>query len=233
LRVAITRTPPQAEDTAARVREYGAEPVLAPLLTLSPRAFDTDITGAQALLFTSANGVAAYGGASGARGITVFTVGDATAHAARKAGFAAVRSAAGDVAALATLVTRTLDPNAGPLLHVGGAHLAGDLERALQAAGFSYERRVGYETVAVTRLPAAFDAPLDLVLFHSPRAAETFIALGAPQAAAMTAGCISEAVAQAVRQAPWSRVIVAPAPREDALLAACLGGQDSPAGASA
>lgn len=233
LRVAITRTQPQADATAACVREYRAEPIIAPLLTIAARAFNTDITGAQALVFTSANGVAAYASASGARNINALTVGDATANAAREAGFAAVRSAAGDVSALATMIERTLDPNAGKLIHIAGAHLAGDLAAEVRGAGFAYERRMAYDAIAASVLPEAFDQPLDIVLFHSARAAEIFLELGAPNAMSLTAGCLSEAVAAAVRLTAWKRLIVAPAPREDALLAATLGGQNSPAGASA
>ena len=66
LRVAVTRTLPQANETAEAVRARGAKAFVAPLLTIEPRALDTDITGAQALIFTSTNGVAAYAAASGA-----------------------------------------------------------------------------------------------------------------------------------------------------------------------
>jgi len=233
LRVAITRTQPEADATAARVRAYGAEALIAPLLTIAPRAFDTDINGAQALVFTSSNGVAAYASASGARNINALAVGDATANAAREAGFAAVRSAAGDVSALALMIERTLDPNGGKLIHIAGAHLAGDLAAEVRGAGFSYERRVAYEAVEASTLPDAFHNPLDVVLFHSARAAEIFAKLGAPNAMRLTAGCLSEAVAAAARLTAWKRLIVAPTPREEALLAATLGGQNSPAGASA
>lgn len=222
LRVAITRTAPEAQATAERVRELGAEPVLAPLLTISPRAFETDVTASQALLFTSANGVAAFASATSARNTNVFTVGDATAHAARRAGFVAVRSAGGDVEALARLLTQTLAPGAGPIVHISGAHVAGDLAGALAQAGFTYDRRVAYEATAATELPPALAAPADIVLFHSPRAAETFAALGAPHASAMIAGCLSQAVADAARGPSWKRIVVAPAPREEALLAATL-----------
>jgi len=233
LRVAITRTQPEANATARRVREHGAEPVVAPLLSIAPAAFNTDITGAQALIFTSTNGAAAYAAASGARNVLALTVGDATANAAREAGFQAVRSASGDVSALAAMIEHTLDPNAGVLIHIGGAHIAGQLAGELRGAGFAYERRIAYEAVAATTLPEALAAPLDIILFHSARAAETFISLGAPNAQNLVAGCLSDAVADAAQAASWKRLIVAPAPREEALLAATLGGQNSPAGASA
>lgn len=232
LRVAITRPLPDAERTAERVRAMGAEPVPAPLLTIVPCAYDTNVENVQALLFTSANGVRAFPGARRWRAKRVLTVGDATAEAARAAGFAHVRAAEGDVASLAALAKATLDPGAGPLVHIGGEHLAGDLAGSLRSAGFTVERRIAYTARAVSAPPPVLSQGLDIVLFHSARAAETFVALGAPNAEKLTAACLSQAVADAAAKAPWARIIVSPAPREEALLRAAIG-PDSPAGASA
>ncbi|MEQ1707860.1 MAG: uroporphyrinogen-III synthase [Terricaulis sp.] len=224
LRVAVTRAQPEADATAARLRAMVAEPVLAPLLHIAPRTFDTNLAGVQALLFSSSNGVRAYGHASAARDIIAMSVGDATAAAARDAGFADVRSADGDVAALAALARATLNPGGGKLVHISGAHAAGDLAGALKGAGFEAERRVAYEAQAVTALPPALEAPIDIVLFHSARAAETYIALGAPHAHRRITACLSPAIAEAAARVNWARLIVAPRPREEALLEAALGG---------
>jgi len=232
LRVAITRATPDAERSAERVRTLGAEPIIAPLLTIIPCAYDTNVEDAQALLFTSANGVRAFPDARRLHAKPVLTVGDATAEAARAAGFTDVRSADGDVTALEALARTTLTPNAGTLIHIGGEHVAGDLTGKLCAEGFAVERRVAYAARAALTLPPELLQPLDMVLFHSARAAETFVALGAPNAEKLTAACMSDAVAQAAGKARWARIIVSPAPREDALLRAALA-PDSPAGASA
>jgi uroporphyrinogen-III synthase len=224
LRVAITRALPEAERTAERVRALGAEAVVAPLLTIVPCAYDTNTEGAQALLFTSSNGVRAFPDARGARARIVLAVGEATAEAARAAGFADVRSAEGDVASLEALALRDLDPGDGKLIHIGGEHLAGDLAGRLQAGGFRVERRVAYSARQAIALPAAFEGPLDLVLFHRARAAEAFVSLGAPRAEQLTAGCMSAAVAEAAEKTAWRRIMGAPAPREDVFLAAALGG---------
>lgn len=221
LRVAITRALPEAEATAARLRDMGFEPVLAPLLRIEFRRFDADIAGVQALLFTSANGVRAFAAARETRNLPALCVGDATAAAAREAGFDDVRSADGDVHALAAMAKAVLDPKVGKLLHISGAHVAGDLAGMLRDAGFEAERRVGYEAVAATELPGGFDQPLDVVLFHSARAAEAFVRLDtAHKSETLTAACISAAVAQAANHTRWKNVVVAEAPREDALLAA-------------
>lgn len=228
LRVAITRSPPESRSTAERVRFYGAEPVLAPLLTIQPVAFESDVSGAQALLFTSGNGVQVFALKNpSARKLTVLTVGDATADLARANGFAGVRSADGDVNALIEAAKAVLDPSAGKVVHFSGAHVSGDLIGALQRAGFDAERRIAYAAVAADVLPAAFAEPLDIVLFHSARAAGTFVRLGAPNSEKLTAACISPAVADVAAGAPWGRIIVSPSPREDALLRAALTGDDS------
>jgi uroporphyrinogen-III synthase len=224
LRVAVTRAEPEASRTAERIRARGAEAIVAPLLTIVPCGYDTNTEGAQALIFTSSNGVRAFPDARGARDRIVLAVGDATAEAARAAGFTDVRSADGDVGALAALAKATLDPTKGKLIHIAGDHVAGDLGGVLRAAGFSVERRLAYASVAAIALPEAFRQPLDIVLFHSVRAAETFTALGAPNAARLVTGCLSAAVADAAGKTSWKRIVTAPRPREDDLLAATLGG---------
>lgn len=233
LRVAVTRAEPEAAATAARVRAMGAEPVMAPLLSIGPVRFDTGLAGVQALLFTSSNGVRAFAAATTARAARVLAVGDATAEAARAAGFADVRSAGGDVKALAALARETLSPDGGALLHISGAHAAGDIVGELKRAGFVAERRVAYEAHAAATLPETLKQPVDVVLFHSGRAAEAFVALGAPNSAAMAAACISQAAADVAAQAKWARLIVAPRPRDPDLLMAALSAGDTPAGASA
>lgn len=232
LRIAITRALPEAERTGERIRALGAEPILAPLLSIVPCAYDTNVEDAQALLFTSVNGVRAFPDARRLHAKPALTVGDATAEAARAAGFSDVRSADGDVHRLAALAIRTLAPTGGKLVHIAGEHVAGDLVGALRAAGFQAERRIAYIARAAQHMPPSLLQPLDIVLFHSARAGETFVRLGAPGADKRTAACISQAVANAAAKARWARIIVSPAPREDALLAAALG-PDSPAGASA
>src|SRR5262249_40353142 len=109
-RVAITRALPDAERTAERLRQRGAEPIIAPLLEVAPRTFDTNLSGVQALLVTSANGVRAAANALQERTLPLLTVGDATARAAREAGFTDVRSASGDARALAAPAGSSLDP---------------------------------------------------------------------------------------------------------------------------
>jgi uroporphyrinogen-III synthase len=217
-RVAITRAQPEAESTAARVRARGHMAIVAPLLTIVPCGYDTSLHGVQALLFTSSNGVRAFPNHRGAQAVTVLAVGDSTAQAARDSGFANVHSAQGDVGSLAALAKRMLSPASGKLLHIGGADIAGDLAGDLTSAGFLVERRVAYAATAASALPSAYAEPLDIVLFHSARAAAAFIALGAPHADRLIAACMSPNVAETAAQTSWAQLVVAPRPREDDLL---------------
>lgn len=222
-RVAITRALPEAERSADKLRALGAEPVIAPLLEVKDRAFDDSLGGVQALLFTSANGVRATARKITDRVLPVLTVGDATARAARDAGFSDVRSASGDVAALSALANTSLKPKAGTLLYLSGADVAADLVGWLIAAGFTATRRVVYEARVVPALPAAYAQPFDIIAFHSARAARAFAAFGAPNATRTSAACISEAVATAAAaKVKWAQVIVASAPQDEALWRAAL-----------
>jgi uroporphyrinogen-III synthase len=223
-RIAITRAQPEAQRTAEKLAALGAEPIIAPLLEVKDRTFDADLGGVQALLFTSANGVRASARVIADRALPALTVGDATARAAREAGFSEVRSAGGDVAALSALANASLDANAGTLLYLSGADVAADLVGWLIAAGFSATRRIVYEARVVAALPAVYNEPLDIIAFHSARAARAFAALGAPNAGRLIAACISPAVAAAAAKAKWARVVVASAPQEEALWRATLEG---------
>ncbi|MGE5146680.1 MAG: uroporphyrinogen-III synthase, partial [Candidatus Eiseniibacteriota bacterium] len=184
MRVLITRPRADAEALAAALAADGVDSLVAPLMTIEPVDAALDLAGVQALLFTSANGTRTFAGKSMVRDLPVFAVGDATARAARDAGFARVESAQGAVEDLADLVRRTLDPKAGALLHAAGADVAGDLQGALGAAGFTVRRAVLYRAATADDLPAAAaaalrDGSLTAVLFFSPRGAATFVRLAA------------------------------------------------------
>lgn len=230
MRVAVTRAEPGADETAQRLIARGAEVIVAPLLSthfLDPPPPSGPI---QALLFTSANGARAAARSMAAfRAAQVLCVGDATAQAARAHGFSNAMSADGDAAALIARAAQLFRKDAGALVHVSGADLAVDVADALRQAGFSAERVIAYRAQAVDALPEALaralraTPPLDAVIFHSPRAARIFaqLATDAPTDA-LDAACISAEVAHAAATLPWRRMIVAEAPRDDALVRAIL-----------
>lgn len=230
-RVLVTRAEPGASETATRLRAMGHDAIVAPLLMIEPVAASTDIDGFQAVLFTSANGVAMFARATPDRTLPACCVGDATGDAARTESFKDVRVAGGDVGALAAFVAASARPDAGPLLHAAGADLAGDLKGALEARGFTVDRRIFYRAVPAEALRPAVDAALaadppaiDIVLFHSARAAQAFARCAKPEARLnrITALCLSDAVAAAAQARDWRAVVAAQEPREAALLALVL-----------
>lgn len=228
-RLLITRPADDAEPLTRLLRGMGIECLLEPMLTIVHEPGPApDLRDVQALLMTSANGARAFAARSGDRRLPVLAVGDATAQAARHAGFTGVSSAGGNVDDLSRLVVARLDPAQGMLLHVAGSRVAGDLATRLAAAGFTYRREALYRAETAQSLSAATTAAIaagtiDGVLFFSPRTAATFVRLlerGGVMAevARMDAFCLSAVVAEAARRAPWRRLLVAERPDQDSLL---------------
>ena len=190
---------------------------------------DIDLAGVQAVLFTSANGVRAFAALTSRRDIPVYAVGDRTGTVAEENMFLQVESAGGDVEKLAALAARCCKPTDGVLLHPAGTAVAGDLAGRLESLGFVVRRAVIYEAHQAAGLSgeirmALLDGEVDLVLFFSPRTAKTFVDLAISQGLEsacekLEALCLSKAVAAAADPIMWRRVMVAPTPTQDSLLA--------------
>ena len=230
MRVWITRPKEDAARLAEALRAQGIQVLIEPLIRIvfadgPPLA----LAGVQALLATSANGVRAFARRNQQRHVLVLAVGDASARAAWEEGFAAVESASGDVAALAGLVRLRLDPARGPLLHIAGTDVAGDLAGALAEAGFEYRREVLYTARAAQRLSDGLAADIrqgavHAVLVFSPRTGKTLVRLVqaaglAAEARRLICFCLSPAVGTAVAPLPWREAMVARQPSQAALIA--------------
>jgi uroporphyrinogen-III synthase len=181
----VTRAAPAAARTAERLRAAGYAPLVAPLLTVRPLAFAApDLTQLDALAFTSAAGVDAFLGGLGQPAPThlpVYAVGDATADAARAAGFAQVHSADGAGVDLAKLMLERL-PAASRVLHPVTQTPALDLSAVLRAGGLRANGLAVYQSLPADALPpAAADAlarhAVSVVLIHSPAAARALAPL--------------------------------------------------------
>ncbi len=219
----ITRAQPGAAATAARVRALGIEPVVEPLLEVRPIADAAiDLAGASALVFTSANAVAAFAERSSDRSLRVFTVGDATAAAARAQRFAAVLSAEGDVTALVSALAARRRELTGVLCYFAAAEPSQDLAGALEAVGLQVRQTALYETLArpppdtlAARLPG-----IEAVTLHSAKAARLLAAwLKTHPAPHLRAFCLSRQVARPLSRAGLAAVVSAAQPNEAALLA--------------
>ncbi len=212
----VTRARPGAEATAQRVHDVGLRPFVSPLLEVADRPVGADLAGVAALAFTSANAVRAFEVDPAHRSLPVFAVGDATARAAREAGFSNVHVGAGDVAALAeTIASACL---AGVVLHPRAAQTAHDLVAILAQEGVSARDLVVYRTDVAALGGADLDAAraCDFVLLQSAKAARALrhLDIRGPRPV-----CQSVAIADALGD---PRARVASLPNEDALIAALL-----------
>lgn len=234
MEVLVTRPREDAEPLATELSAQGHRVWLAPLLTIRVTADAVpELSEVQALLFTSANGVRAFAARSVRRDLPALAVGEATASAARAAGFVEVASASGDVTALAELAEARLRPGDGVLYHAAGDTTAGDLKARLETAGFAVRREALYAATPATELPAAVrtalaEGRLDAAVFFSPRTADTFVTLiqqGGLSGACRTlaAVCLSPAVAGRLSHLPWREIRTAAAPDRAALLEALNG----------
>ncbi len=216
-RVWVTRAQPGAEATAARLRAMGLEPVIEPVLETRPKAgVAIDLMGVDALAFTSAAGVSAFAALSNVRALRVFAVGDATAEAARAAGFGSFRSAGGGAIALADLIADAA-PRPALVLNPTAVEPAADLAALLAERGVTARSVAVYES----REAGLAAAPKDIaaVLIHSAKAAGVVARLTAGQDLSGVLLCaISAAAARPLADAGFGHVAVADAPNDAALL---------------
>jgi uroporphyrinogen-III synthase len=238
LRFIVTRPEADARAVAQRLESAGHEVVKAPLMAIARRPGVIPQRRYRAVLITSANGARALADHPDRQrlaGAEAHAVGPASAAAMRAAGWGAgaVHQAPGDVAGLIAAVQAHLQPAEGPLLHVSGETVTGDLEGALARSGFAVDRVVLYAAEPARALPPTAARALttgwaDAVLLYSPRTAEIWVMLtaaaGLGTAAAMLRHlCLSEAVAKRIRAAfPEAPVAIAARPEEDAMAALAL-----------
>ena len=212
--ILILRPQPGADETAARALVLGLTPVIAPLFSVGPLPWVApDPADFDAVMLTSAN-AARHGGDGLAPFLHLpcFATGEASATAAREAGFVDVRPGPSDGAALLeTMATEGVRTAFHPCgrdrieLHHERVRLA-DLPV--------------YDAEPVRRLPPEAEAALPnraLVLIHSPRAGRLFAELYNGERAFVALAAISEAAAAAAGEG-WRFVSVATQPRDQALL---------------
>lgn len=231
MRLLLTRAQPEAQASAERLRRLGHDVRIAPMLDIAILPPPAALRDPAAIALTSANAVRAVATWPQARAWTavqVFAVGEATAEAARAAGFTRVTSAKGGSAELAALIA-TLGAGAGPVLCPVAETPAGDLVGALRAAGLAVHRVTAYRATAATELQApARDAivsrALDAILFYSERGATTFVGLVTGDSlpehlAGVRLLALSVQVAGPLRALRAARLSVADQPTEASLFA--------------
>jgi uroporphyrinogen-III synthase len=205
MKVLILRPQPGADETAARARAIGLEPIVARLFTIRALPWSPpESSRFDAVLLTSANAARhGGGGMTPLLGLPCYAVGERTAEAARAAGFADIRTGPSDGAAL---VAKARKEGAEALLHLGGRdHVP--LDRAHYIAVYAAD--------AAGVLPP--DAERAVVLLHSARAAARFAELAGQRRDAFRIAAISAEAAVAAGPG-WRTMAIAASPRDQALL---------------
>jgi uroporphyrinogen-III synthase len=224
--VLLTRPPDDSRALAEALEGEGIDPLIWPLTRIVPTVTALNLpptTGG--LLFTSANGVRALAALTGRRDLPALCVGEATAEAARKAGFSDCVSAGGDARALAEMARRS---GIRAFFHPRGRDAAGDLKGWLVESGQRVTEAVLYRAEETGPPPAPVAAALargtvELVTVWSRRAS----AILARQLAGMDASlddtgllAISAAAAEPLEASGFRRIVLAGAPDGAAMLAA-------------
>jgi uroporphyrinogen-III synthase len=220
--ILLTRPAAQAERFAGLCRaEFGAkadiliapmqEIVLLDLPAIPPEA---------SLIFTSENGVRAFAAGGGGAGHTAYCVGDRTARVAAEAGLKAL-SAGGAAGDLVELIRR--DAPDGPLIHLHGTHVRGEIAERLGTAGFNVVGHVAYDQRSLSlteEARRALTGPRRVIVpLFSPRSVALFAA-ELPDGATAEPICISVATKAALPLALQSGACVADAPTGAAMLKA-------------
>lgn len=224
MRVLVTRPQQDSERLADILALCGHEVIVSPLLSIVPLEWEFPSENIDALVLTSHNAVTSRHNEK-LTSLSCYCIGDATAAAARAAGFSVVAACGSDRTAL---VQKIAADNIGHALFLSGHEERADLVAELAASGVAATRRRVYDAQAVGAFSPAAAAALqenqvDRVLLFSPRSAALFSVLfeRLPQAekSRVALACLSAAVADAAG-ADWAQIVVAHQPTTTHLLAA-------------
>ena len=229
MRILLTRPGADARRSAERLKALGHEVVIAPLFEIVATSAPVPEGSFERLLATSAQAfVDLADNAGGLKHLPMHVVGERTASAARKSGFAQIETVAPDATSLAIAIARAV-PRSQSFLYLAGRERRPELEAALAALGHRVTPWIVYEAretaSAASRLRDVWlRERIDAVLHFSPRSAALYVALAEKAglrepAMAPVQVAISARVAQSLSGA--GDVRVAPTP-DLAGLIACL-----------
>ena len=209
-RLLVLRPEPGASATVERARQRGLSATAIPLFEIEPVDWEVpDAASFDALLLTSANAIRCAGGKlETLRGLPVHAVGEATAAAARDAGFDLASTGDGGVDRL----LGSLEPDLKLL------HLCGENRRGPDNARHAITPVAAYRAKKIPVDLRAFGESVALI--HSPRAGKRLAQLvdeAGIDRESISVAAISANAADAVGQG-WACVETAPSPEDDALL---------------
>lgn len=232
MHVLITRPRDDALALRADLEALGYSTIVEPLLTIEridqPLPSLDDV---QAIALTSAHAASALD--AKVENLPIYTVGEATAEAARSAGCKNVHSADGNALDLAGLIMKACLPDAGVILHLAGEVVRAGLAETLTEHDFDVQRHATYRAVPCPRLSDELIASwsrheIDAVLLFSPRTSAIMVRLlkkhGLESHVDSTAAiCLSEETAMPCRALTWRTICPAAQPNQQALIRALEG----------
>jgi uroporphyrinogen-III synthase len=207
-RLLVLRPQPGATATVERARELGLDAVAAPLFEVEPLDWEApEAARFDGLLLTSANALRHGGeGLQALRGLKAYAVGEATAEAARDAGFDIASTGDSGVDRL----LGSLEPDL-KLLHLCGEDRRQPIEGRQEITALPVYRSRAIES------PDLGDTAGSIALIHSPRAGRRFAEL-VDARSAIALIVISAAAAEAAGDG-WQCVETADQPSDEGLLA--------------
>ncbi|HEY8622769.1 MAG TPA: uroporphyrinogen-III synthase [Casimicrobiaceae bacterium] len=207
-RVLVLRPEPGASATIEQARKRGIEAIAVPLFEVEPLAWIApDPAQFDGVLLTSANAARLGGdGLQELRTLPVYAVGEATAQAAREAGFAIAATGQRGVEQLLDAIESQLR-----LLHLCG------VDRQPPRDAQQHITNIPVYRANPILQPDLGATEGSVALIHSPRAGRRFAELAGDKAG-VTIAAISPAAAEAAGSG-WQCVEVADVPSDDALLA--------------
>lgn len=238
MRIVVTRPENTGKKTAALLHDMGHDAVLLPLVEARHDIEAARLAVASpwaSLTFTSAQALAVLADAKiDLRPFAkkpVFAVGQATATAARHAGFENIQTADGYGESLARLIGEQINGSDGtiaPLLYLAGSPRSPALETALDGLGITYTTTECYRMLPIDWSKDDLDAllvakPVDAVLLFSTETARLFFKniisdRYENELRHSHFFCLSENVAAAVPKAFSSNVHVSSLPSQAGLL---------------
>ena len=228
MRVLVTRPIKDGTRTIERLKEEGIEAVLAPVTAIVGTRNAVPHATFDAILISSANAIRHL--PDNARGqlinVPTFCVGEKTASVARDAGFLSVTTGGGDGRALVSLVVSKFQAPAS-LLYLTGTPRKPFIEDGLKTKGFNPSVVELYQTVLIDHWPGAARLEVETCDngLHFSRASVEALLKAAENTGlsdflhGLNHLCLSADVAEPLRQAGCTKLIIAPKPTEEDLLA--------------
>ena len=183
MRILITSPATETAGLIAALEVRGHDVIAVPLITAERLdAPEIKLEGAQGFLVTSAEGVRALADAVSVRFFPVYAESEEAGAAARAAGFTKVTVAAGDAAAFAQLIKRTVRAEAGPLVHSCHLNETNAVTGMLINMGYTIRPLKLYRLNWVNQMPSALEQALtakriDAAIVLSVDEARAFTAL--------------------------------------------------------